>query len=84
MCVCGQIQYHAGLDLVPLLAGDLAGLAAGADGGVDEHTASVLRHVYTFPFSILHVNALASWIETFGSATKAEVLFAMSLVEIPM
>src|SRR5690606_39059387 len=65
--------------LVPLLAGDLAGPAANADGGVGEESHWLSHHA----FSTLQTNALASWIDTFGSPTSAERSFVTSPVTIP-
>src|SRR5919106_833973 len=68
-----------GGELVPLLAGDLAGLAADADRGVGEETHR-LRHQ---AFSTLHTKALPSWIDTLGSPTSEESSLTTSPVEMP-
>src|SRR5882724_1415724 len=65
--------------LVPLLARDLAGLAADADDGVGVETHR-LRHQ---AFSTLQTKALPSWMVTFGSATIEVSSFTTSPVTTP-
>src|ERR1019366_7616468 len=70
----GEVEAIVG-ELVPLLAGDLAGFAADADGGVGEES---FGHQRRRPALILPVKAFDSWIETFGSATNEMRSFAES------
>src|SRR6266446_2184558 len=54
-------------ELIPFLAGHLAGLAPDAHRGVGEEAHRLRHHA----FSTLHMKAFPSWIETLGSPTRA-------------
>src|SRR6266478_6511727 len=66
-------------ELVPLLARHLARLAADADGGVGVEAHRLRHHA----FSTLHTKALASWIDTLGSPTRAVSSLAASPTTSP-
>src|SRR2546425_6247931 len=61
-------------ELIPLLAGHLAGLAPDAHRGVGEEAHRLRHHAFSsrgHAFSTLHMKAFPSWIETLGSPTRA-------------
>src|SRR5438046_6836342 len=78
----GPLGLLAG-QLVPLLAGDLAGATADAQRGVREHRQRA-GHGYTSPFLTLHMKAFVSWMYTVGSATVAERSLVMSPLAMPL
>src|SRR5262249_31972819 len=68
--VAGEVWLLAG-QLVPFLARDLTGLAAGADRRIDEHALGHSVPPGRLPARMLPVKTLASWMLTFGSPTSA-------------
>src|SRR5207247_136434 len=70
-----------GRELVPVLAGDFARLAADADRGVGEEPEG-LAHGHAL--STLQTKALPSWIDTFGSPTQDVRSLTTSPVESPI